>query len=625
MRWKGFIPFLVLVVGVAVVSLFFLDRWVESGLEKAGEAIVGARVEIDGLKVRPTALSFEWKRLQVTDPDQTMRNLIETGRAAFKMNPAALLRKRYVIEEMALEDVRYGTPRAYDGALPGRVRKKTSEPGLIDQLRAELKREIDALPLPEFDLDAITRRLNVDSLIALTGIKIVDRLDSVKTDVVSTYEKHQAFLATFRPDEDLKRVRDELLSIQPAQIRSVEELTASIEKVKNAQRTFQSLERTVVEKHREIHADVDRISGYVPQVDDWVQEDYERLLKLAKLPDLKKPELSKILLGTTVGKQVDQVLGYARLVQGLIPEKKAPKEPKRVRMKGRTIHYPSKYVYPQLLIKKVYLSGRTGAEAQGDLVRLFGEARGITNQPWVYGHPTVIDLGVLQQDKLSGTFRAMLDHTTEAAKDSFVLGLTNKSLGGLPLVASPYLPLKVEQGKADVTWVLRLKKDAFLATMDVRARGLGFQFPAVKPKDRFAALTHEVFAGLDDLTLQLRLAGGGGPTTFHLGSNLDDLLGARLRAVASRELAEAERRIMSKVYAFRDQKLAEVNAAYAQLKGQVVDRIDAYKGQAEELRAQLEAKVKELEAEVEKRKREEEEKLKQRAKKALEGVVPKRP
>ncbi|MDZ7272229.1 MAG: TIGR03545 family protein, partial [candidate division KSB1 bacterium] len=61
MRWKGFIPFLVLVVGVAVVSLFFLDRWVESGLEKAGEAIVGARVEIDGLKVRPTALSFEWK------------------------------------------------------------------------------------------------------------------------------------------------------------------------------------------------------------------------------------------------------------------------------------------------------------------------------------------------------------------------------------------------------------------------------------------------------------------------------------------------------------------------------------------------------------------------------------
>ncbi|MBC7186903.1 MAG: TIGR03545 family protein [Calditrichaeota bacterium] len=625
MRWKGLIPFLVIVVGLVIVARLFMNRWLESGLEKAGEAAVGARVEIDNLRVRPTALSIEWSRLQVTDPDQTMRNLIETGRAAFRMNPAALLRKRYVIEEMALEDVRYGTPRAYDGALPKRVRKKSTEPGLIDQLRAELKRELEALPLPEFDLDAITRRLNVDSLVAITGIKIVDRLDSVRNDLLSTYEKHHAFMTTFRPDEDLKRARDELLSIQPAQIRSVEELTAAIDKVKNAQRTFQNLERTVTDKHREIHADVDRVTGYVPQVDDWVREDYERLLKLAKLPDLKKPELSKILLGTTIGKQVDQVLGYVRLVQDLIPEKKAAQEPKRQRMKGRTIHYPSRYRYPQFLIEKVHLSGRTAADAQGEFIRLIGEARGITNQPWVYGRPTLIDLGILQQEKLSGTFKAVLDHTMQAARDSFVLSLTNKSLGGLPLARSPYLPLQVQQGKADVAWVLRLSGGSFLASMDVKARGLGFEFPAVKPKDRFAALTHEVLGGLDDLTLQLRLSGGDGATKLHIGSNLDDLLGARLRAVASRELAEAEQRIMSKVYALRDQKLAEVNAVYSQLKGQVVERIDSYKRQADELRAQFDAKVKELEAEVEKRKREEEDKLKERAKKALEGVIPKRP
>ncbi len=625
MRWKGFIPFVVLVAGIVLVTMLFLDRWVESGLEKAGEAMVGARVEIDGLDVRPTSLSIEWKRLQVTDPDQTMRNLIETGRAAFKMNPAALLRKRYVIEEMTLEDVRHGTARAYDGALPKRVKKKPAGPSLIDQLRAELHRELQALPLPEFDLEAITRRLNVDSLVALTGIKTVERLDSCKTEVLATYAKHQAFLTTFRPDEELQKAREELLSIKPDQIRSVQELTAAIDKVKNAQRTFQSLKRTVTEKHKEIHADVERISGYLPQVDDWVKEDYERLLKLAKLPDLKKPELSKILLGTTVGKQVDQVLGYVRLVQGLIPEKKAANEQKRERLKGRTIHYPNRYVYLQLLVKKVHLSGRTGAGVEGDFIRLLGEARGITNQPWVYGQPTVIDLGVLQQDKLSGTFKAILDHTKEAANDSFTLSLTNKSLGGVRLAASPYLPLKVLQGKADVTWVLRLRQKAFLTSMEVKARGLGFEFPALEPKDRFAALTHEVIAGLDYLTLQARFASGDGSTGFHLGSNLDELLAARLKMVAARELAEAERRIMSKVYPLRDQKLAEVNAAYAQYRSQVVERIDGYKRQADELRAQYAAKLKELEAEVEKRKRQEEEKLKEQAKKALEGLIPKRP
>jgi uncharacterized protein (TIGR03545 family) len=525
MRWKGLIPFLVIVAGVVLVTRLFMNRWLESGLEKAGEAVVGARVEIDHLRLRPLALSIEWARLQVTDPDQTMRNLIETGRSAFKMNPAALLRKRYVIEEMALEDVRYGTPRAYDGALPKRARRKSTEPGLIDQLRAELRRELEALPVPEFDLEAITRRLNVDSLVAITGVQIVHRLDSVKTDLLTTYERHRGFVATFHPDDELKKLGDELTSIQPTEIRTVEELIAAIEKVKSAQRTFANLERTVSDKYREIHADAGRLSGYLPQVDEWVKEDYERLLKMAKLPDLSKPDLSKVLLGTTVGKQVDKALGYARLVRDLIPEKGAEKkEPKRERLKGRTIHYPTRYVYPTFLIKKIRLSGRTGSEAAADLISLVGEAKGITSQPWVYGRPTEIELGVLQEGKLSGTFKAVLNHVTEAASDSFVLSLTNKSLGGLPLATSPYLPLRVQKGKADVTWVLRLKGKALLASMDVRARGLGFDFPAVQPKDRFAALTKEVVGGLDALSLKVKIARGERGLQFWVDSDLDNLL-----------------------------------------------------------------------------------------------------
>lgn len=626
MRWKGVIPFVVIVVGAGIVARLFMNRWVESGLEKAGEALVGARVEIDHLKLRPLRLSFEWARLQVTDPDQTMRNLIETGRAAFKMNPAALLRKRYVIEEMALEDVRYGTPRAYDGALPKRLRKPNTEPSFIDQLRAELRRELDALPIPEFDMEAISRRLNVDSLVAITGVQIVHRLDSVKTDLLATYENHHAFMSSFRPDEDLKRVGAELATIRPAQIGTVDELMAAIEKVRNAQRTFQALEQTISERHRLIHADLARVSGYVPQVDDWVRVDYQRVLEMAKMPDLAKPDLSRVLLGTTVGRQVDKVLGYVQLVQGLVPEKgKREKVPKRERRKGRTIHYPSRYVYPSFLIKKVYLSGRAGSEAGGDLLRLVGEAKGITSQPWVYGRPTEIDLGVLQEGKLSGTFKAVLNHLAEAASDSFALSLRNKSLGGFPLPDSPYLPRKVQKGKADVTCVLQLKRRALLAAMEVRAHDLDVHFPDGHPKDRFAAVTREVMAGLDKLKLQVDLARNERGLRFRVNSDFDDLLAARLKSIAARELAQAEQRIMSRVHALRDQKLAEVQALQAQFKGQVVERIDSYKQQADQLRAQFDTKLKELEAEAEKRKRAEEDKLKEKAKKALEGLVPKRP
>ena len=88
MRWKGLI-FLAAVIAFGVIlSLFFLDRWVESGLENAGSSIVGAKVEIDGLDLDVAGLSIEWQRLQVTDPNSTMQNVIETGRTAFKMDMA---------------------------------------------------------------------------------------------------------------------------------------------------------------------------------------------------------------------------------------------------------------------------------------------------------------------------------------------------------------------------------------------------------------------------------------------------------------------------------------------------------------------------------------------------------
>ncbi|OQX58358.1 hypothetical protein B5M50_04465, partial [candidate division KSB1 bacterium 4484_219] len=134
MRWKGLIFLATLVAIFIALSMFFIDKWIESGLEKAAQAIVGARVEIDNLDFSLTGLSIKWDRLQVTDPNNTMRNLIETGRTAFKMNAPALFRKRYIIEEMTLVDVRTGTSRKYDGALPKTPKKKKTKPDVIDKV-----------------------------------------------------------------------------------------------------------------------------------------------------------------------------------------------------------------------------------------------------------------------------------------------------------------------------------------------------------------------------------------------------------------------------------------------------------------------------------------------------------
>ena len=58
------IPLIIL----GIVLYFFHDRWIESGLEYAGEQVTGARVEIDNLSLSVSPLGLTMARLQVRQP-----------------------------------------------------------------------------------------------------------------------------------------------------------------------------------------------------------------------------------------------------------------------------------------------------------------------------------------------------------------------------------------------------------------------------------------------------------------------------------------------------------------------------------------------------------------------------
>ncbi|MCK4746820.1 MAG: hypothetical protein KAT15_07295, partial [Bacteroidales bacterium] len=68
MRWKGLITLLILLALGTLISRLFLNGWMEKGLEMAGEAVVGTKVEVDNFRFSLKDLSAGWDRLQITDP-----------------------------------------------------------------------------------------------------------------------------------------------------------------------------------------------------------------------------------------------------------------------------------------------------------------------------------------------------------------------------------------------------------------------------------------------------------------------------------------------------------------------------------------------------------------------------
>ena len=150
---------LVLVVGgLAVFGVFFMNPLLERGGEAALEAAFGARAEVEGLRFRPFRMSISIRSVSVADAASPMTDLFRTGRLEFRLSPSAALRGKVYIEEASAASIALGAPRSTSGALPGapeasRAKRSPPEiPALVDweafDAKALLEREKAKLSAP---------------------------------------------------------------------------------------------------------------------------------------------------------------------------------------------------------------------------------------------------------------------------------------------------------------------------------------------------------------------------------------------------------------------------------------------------------------------------------------------
>ena len=117
-RWSYLGPRLVVLALLWAAAAFALDPLLRRGVERAGSAAVGARVNVSGLSTKIFPPSLRLWGVAVADPEEPMRNLFEFRAASFAFEGRPLLEKKLVVGAAALEGLTLGTPRTASGALP---------------------------------------------------------------------------------------------------------------------------------------------------------------------------------------------------------------------------------------------------------------------------------------------------------------------------------------------------------------------------------------------------------------------------------------------------------------------------------------------------------------------------
>lgn len=617
MRWKGLI-FIAAILGIVfVLSLIFTDAWLERRLENAGSSIVGAKVEIDHLDFSLIGVHLRWDSLQVTDPKDTWKNLLTTGRTEFNMEFLPLLSKKYILENFEISHVGSGSERTTDGKIEKR-KKKPSRPGFFEKTMQKLENNVSRAPA--WNPGQYKSKVNVDSLIALLDLQSPKKIDSLKKDLQKKYAHWDSVFTKVAFDKDFRALETRIKSMNPAEIKTPEGLQAALNTVNKAKIKVDSLQKAVSETKANFTADLVNFQKSLKRADDWIEQDYTNALDKAKLPDLNKQNIGKFIFGSKIVYQLNRILGITATVRkyaGKFQSDK-PKKEKPPRLQGQNIHFVQKNAKPEFWARKIHLSGMTqkGLSFAGEIDNLVSSQR-------LIGKTTTIAIKGSRSDGSALNVNGEFNYLDEVPREVFSLEMKKIPLNNVKLTDSSLLPNKVRSGVGSVNAKLGITGEQLHSKIKFSAGNI--KFAAMANEGELSALERniqKVIRSASIIGFNADIKKENNNLAFSVQSNLDDLFAQQLESALSTEVEKARQKVQAnvnkRVEKYRDDLQSFVGERQAKLEGLMKN----YEKMAADKVRLVDGKKQELKARIEQEKKKSTNKLKDKVKKRFKGFKP---
>lgn len=600
---KNFIYFILIPLFLLLVIVFlFMDKWVEAEIEDAGETVIGAKVEIDDLKIKFFPLGIEWSKIQVANPYDPWTNLFETGDVKFEMDINQLLRKKYIIEKVEVHGLAIGSKRSASGELPEHKRKNSTLLTAERTFRKAADNFINQIKetTPIFDLAKLKGNFNPDSLIKILDIQTVAKLDSIKQQVVRASKQWDVSISDFETSRiKIIDLESKIKLIDPSQLTNVQNIMNAISVVDNSIKTVNEIKTTFENRYQLINSDINLIAASVDSVDDIVKRDFQHLKEMARLPSINTPSISQLIVGNEMYKRVTGYLGYADIArQNIKKYQPEPEYEKPARLEGQNIKFPSPGAHPKFWVKQIAISG---GENDGDLFIGKGSVKNISDNQNITGLPITADVEGKLTNKRSIKISGLIDRRKGIPLDEYSASLAGVPTGDFKLGKSDFLPASLKDGILSSSIRLSLPGNSFDINTDFNFSNFSLTFEK-EAGNIFESIVRQVLERVKEFNVSLRLWNTKGSMEIALATDLDNLIAKRLQDVLGEELLKLQNQLKSKFDSFIAQKRSEFQKIYNAKIGEVKGKLEIYRTFISEQLSFVEAKKKELTERLEKEK-----------------------
>ena len=620
MRPKGLIGLGVVVLIVGLLFYVLSDDFIEHQLEDAGESLVGAKVEIDHLHFSLLGLEISWDGLQVANPNDTWENLFQTGSTAFDMDVVPLARKKININLIQLTDVRVGTKRATDGALPPKAEKH--EPGMVDDAAASLKKQVSSAPV--LNLGILKKKVNVDSLMKLVDIQSVRKIAGLEKLAETTKQKWKTSLKEFDPQNDLVKAEKQIDELKTQDLKGLDNLLSAAKKSKNIYDTLNGLKKDIEQRKKQFFTDFSILHNNYKMIDNWVKIDINAIKSKANLGEFTKQSMGTMLFGQKltlplVGwlKYIDTARKYMPVARQFASAGKVENPP---RMQGQDIRFPITTHDPNFLIEQIRLSAASNHEDTSQVISVSGDIKGITSDQKIYGRPLTFALKAGLPNSRDYTASGKIDHTGKIPEEEFTIKAANVPIGNISLPPRTYLPSRINIRKGDLSAAFNLVGNNVNFNFVLNAKPVQFFIPdSLKRNDVISGVTESVFHSIDLLQLAAKVSGPVNDLSLSIHSNIDKILAERISGIIGESLKSARAEINRRVNSLVGPKKLQAEALIKNTEQNVTSKLNELESRINRELDEVKAKKAELDQKV----KAEKEKAKAGVKKKLKNLFKK--
>jgi uncharacterized protein (TIGR03545 family) len=587
-RWKAIGPLLLLLALIVTLVILFAEPVARQTTEEVSTELLGTQVDVGRLDLLPKQASVDLGALQIADPFEPRRNLVEADRILLKLNPEALTEKKVVVERFALQGMRFGTARK----TPARpVKGNGFAPQALKAVR-EWSRQFDVPLLQLTPIDTIKSLvLNPTQLGTVKAAQgLVARTDSTRQALEQGFQT-----LDIRGTVDSARALADMLAGTDPRKLGVDGTRQAIQSVQATLKQLDQAKQRLTGLQQNVQQGVKLLGSGVQDLDEARRRDYAFARSLLKLPTVSAPDIGNAFFGKVSVDRFQQALYWAELARHYMPPGLLPREdpgPKRLRAPGVTVRFPKEHEWPQFLMELGQVDFIIGdGLLKGDYA---ATVQGLTSAPALYGKPMVVSARRNAPGSVIAGLDvgAIVDHRTSSTRDSVSAKLRGVKL---PSFDIPGLPFRLAPGTGAANLTFALRGDRLLGRWSIGTNEAAWSLDsAVERGNDLEQLVWRVLSGVKRLDVNAQMSGTIKAPKLAVRSNLDDAIAQRLKAVVGEEVAKAEAMARAKVDSLVGDKVEPVKQRVATLQADATKRVGDEQARLDQVEADLQAQLKRL-------------------------------